>query len=223
MAGLVLVFDLDDTLYDEMTFVKSGFRAVAGYLGETGRIPATKALEFMEDRLKQGREGVFDDLLREYGIFSKRLVRKCLAVYRSHKPEITLAPDAGRCLARFVHYPKYIVTDGNKLVQANKIRALGLEDKVVYAYITHRYGLKHAKPSPYCFLKICEREGVPPSRVVYFGDNPHKDFAGIKPLGFKTVRVLKGPYRLVEKEKEYEAGRKVCSLDEVDEEFLRNL
>ena len=128
MAGLVLVFDLDDTLYEELTFVKSGFRAVAGYLGETGRIPAAEALEFMLERLKQGREGVFDDLLREYGIFSKRLVRKCLSVYRGHQPAITLAPDARRCLARFAHYPKYIVTDGNKLVQANKIKAQGLEE-----------------------------------------------------------------------------------------------
>ncbi len=223
MAGLVLVFDLDDTLYEELAFVKSGFRAVAGYLGETGRIPAAAAMEFMERRLQKGREGVFDDLLREYGIFSKRLVRKCLAVYRGHKPEITLAPDARRCLARFAHYPKYIVTDGNKLVQANKIKALELEDKVVYAYITHRYGLKHAKPSPYCFLKICEREGGSPGEVVYFGDNPHKDFVGIKPLGFKTVRVLKGPYRQVEMGEEYEAGRRVRTLDEVDEEFLRSL
>ncbi len=223
MAGLVLVFDLDDTLYEELTFVKSGFRAVARYLGETGRIPAAAAMEFMERRLQKGREGVFDDLLREYGIFSKRLVRKCLAVYRGHKPEITLAPDARRCLARFAHYPKYIVTDGNKLVQANKIKALELEDKVVYAYITHRYGLKHAKPSPYCFLKICEREGGSPGEVVYFGDNPHKDFVGIKPLGFKTVRVLKGPYRQVEMGEEYEAGRRVRTLDEVDEEFLRSL
>ena len=223
MAGLVLVFDLDDTLYEELTFVKSGFRAVARYLGETGRIPAAAAMEFMERRLQKGREGVFDDLLREYGIFSKRLVRKCLSVYRGHRPEITLAPDARRCLARFAHYPKYIVTDGNKLVQANKIKALELEDKVVYAYITHRYGLKHAKPSPYCFLKICEREGGSPGEVVYFGDNPHKDFVGIKPLGFKTVRVLKGPYRQVEMGEEYEAGRRVRTLDEVDEEFLRSL
>ena len=28
-----VVFDLDDTLYPEISFVKSGFRVVAGYLG----------------------------------------------------------------------------------------------------------------------------------------------------------------------------------------------
>ncbi len=27
-----VVFDMDDTLYDEMTFVQSGFRSVAQYL-----------------------------------------------------------------------------------------------------------------------------------------------------------------------------------------------
>lgn len=221
--GMVLVFDLDDTLYEERTFVESGYTAVAGYLEKTRKFPAAETFDFMRRRLEQGREEVFDDLLREYGIYGKTLVRKCLAVYRGHRPAITLAPDAGRCLKRLTSYPKYIVTDGNKLVQEKKIKALGLDKRVVFSYITHRYGIKHAKPSPYCFLKICAREGVSPAKVVYFGDNPHKDFVRIKPLGFKTVRVLKGPYRLVEKEKEYEAERRIHSLDEVDEAFLQSL
>ena len=29
---MVIVFDLDDTLYDEINFVKSGFKEIASYL-----------------------------------------------------------------------------------------------------------------------------------------------------------------------------------------------
>lgn len=220
---MVLVFDLDDTLYEELTFVKSGFRAVARYLYEQYSIPVQSGMEFMIAKLSSGRGRIFDDLLLHYGIYKKALVRKCVSVYRLHQPEIKLYPEADACLERFRNYPLYIVTDGNKMVQANKIKALGLDKRVKFAYITHRYGIKNAKPSPYCFLKICEREKVTPKEVVYIADNPHKDFVGIKPLGFKTIRILQGQYKNIKLPVTHEADRIIQSLHEINEDLLNKL
>lgn len=220
---MVLVFDLDDTLYEELTFVKSGFRAVARYLYEQYSIPVQSGMEFMIAKLSSGRGRIFDDLLLHYGIYKKALVRKCVSVYRLHQPEIKLYPEADACLERFRNYPLYIVTDGNKMVQANKIKALGLDKRVKFAYITHRYGIKNAKPSPYCFLKICQREKVTPKEVVYIADNPYKDFVGIKPLGFKTIRILQGPYKDLTLSVAHEADQKIQSLREINEDFLNKL
>ena len=217
---MVLVFDLDDTLYEELTFVRSGFRAVADYLNEQYSIPPQSGLEFMLQKLLSGRGRIFDDLLDYHGIYTKKLVRKCVSVYRFHRPEIALYPEADACLERFGNYPQYIVTDGNKVVQNNKIKALGLDRRVKYCYITHCYGIKNAKPSSYCFLKICGRERVSPKEVVYIADNPHKDFVGIKPLGFKTIRVLQGQYKDLILSKEYEADRQIYSLRELNEDLL---
>lgn len=217
---MILVFDLDDTLYEELTFVKSGFRAVADYLNEQYSIPVQTGLEFMLGKLSSGRGRIFDDLLINYDIYKKDLVRKCVSIYRRHRPEITLYPEADVCLERFRDYPLYIVTDGNKVVQQNKIRALGLDQRVKFCYITHCYGIKNAKPSPYCFLKICEREKVSPKEVVYIADNPHKDFVGIKPLGFKTIRVIQGQYKDLILSKEYEANQQIYSLRELNENLL---
>lgn len=217
---MVLVFDLDDTLYEELTFVKSGFKAVAVYLNEQYSIPVETGFEFMLQKLPFGRGRIFDDLLSHHGIYKKDLVRKCVSIYRLHRPEITLYPEADVCLERFRDYPLYIVTDGNKVVQQNKIRALGLDQRVKFCYITHCYGIKNAKPSPYCFLKICEREKVSPKEVVYIADNPHKDFVGIKPLGFKTIRVIQGQYKDLILSKEYEANQQIYSLRELNENLL---
>lgn len=220
---MVIVFDLDDTLYQEINFVKSGFREVAQYLQDNYQVPAERIFDFMIRKLEDGRGRIFDDLLLECGIHSKKTVRKCLSIYRHHRPKIQLTPEAYDCLHRLRNYPLYIVTDGNKLVQSNKIRALGLGEQVRFCYITHRYGVKNSKPSPYCFLKICEREKVSPQDVIYIGDNPHKDFVGIKPLGFKTIRVRKGQYQDVIKPEEFEADYQIKSLAELDDELLEQI
>jgi len=217
---MVIVFDLDDTLYDEMTFVHSGLTAVSKYLERYFMIPLVASQEFWGKRMMFGREGILDDILRHFDLYNKKNVGKCLSIYRGHKPEIQIYPEAELCLNKLGQHPKYIVTDGNKLVQHNKVLALDLYNKVDFVFITHRYGLKHAKPSPYCFYKICKREKVNPDKVVYIADNPNKDFVGIKPLGFKTIRVLQGPYRDFKKPPEFEADYNIRSLAELDVELL---
>jgi len=217
---MILVFDMDDTLYDEWSFVNSGLIAVARYIEEYFMIPFNISSAFISDRMQYGRDHILDDILRYFHIYSKDSVRKCLSVYRRHKPDIQLYHVADNCLNNFRQFPKYIVTDGNKLVQHNKVLAMGLYDRVDFVYITHRYGLEHAKPSPYCFCKICQRENVSADEVVYIADNPNKDFVGIKPFGFKTIRVLQGPYKNLMKPPEFEADYNINTLADLDEEFL---
>lgn len=220
---MVIVFDLDDTLYNEVTYVQSGFRSVAGFLYKTYAISVENSYVSMVKHLKQGRGRIFDDTLQNFGVFSKKAVVQCIHIYRSHIPEIMLYKDSIECLRRLNGFPVYIVTDGNKLVQKNKLMALGLYNTVNFCFITHRYGKKNAKPSPHCFLKICGREKVEPKQVVYIGDNPHKDFVGIKAVGFKTIRIMRGHFKDVVKPSEFEADYQIQSLDELTEDFLRKM
>ena len=219
---MILVFDLDDTLYREITYVKSGFKAVAEYLFSYLGIPKNESLSFMLNHLKsRGRNKIFDATLKHWGIYTINNVKQCVSVYHTHKPHIHLDAAALRCLRRFKHIPKYVITDGNKVVQANKVKALGLEKYIRFSFITHRYGIKHAKPSPYCFEKICKRERVKSSEVVFIGDNPSKDFIKLKPLGFLTIRLLQGSHKTVKLTKKYEANIQIKSLDQLTTELLR--
>lgn len=213
MRVKVIVFDLDDTLYDEIEYVKSGFLAVAQNFCEADTVQNFYQT-MIKELEKNGRGKVFDTALQEYKLYSKKAVRKALSIYRTHLPKLTLPQESQEILEYFLakKTPLYIVTDGNKIVQANKLKALQLHRFIKKSFITHRYGKIHAKPSPYCFEKIAKLEGVAYSDVVYIGDNINKDFVGIKKLGFRTIRIKKGMFADLNKTQEYHAEVEIDSL-----------
>lgn len=213
MRVKVIVFDLDDTLYDEITYVKSGFMKVSKvYMPENPHVMFEKMMEILES---DGRGKVFDNALKHFGFHTRTAATKALGIYRSHMPKICLNEDAREILLHYKNTPLYIVTDGNKLVQERKVKALGLEKFVKKAFITHRYGTIHAKPSPYCFEKIALLEGVKNEEIVYIADNVNKDFIGIKKLGFQSVRISQGMFKEVQKPAEYHANVTIDSLKEL--------
>ncbi len=221
---MIIIFDLDDTLYAELTYVHSGFRAVSRYLRESCGTPEEDVFNSMCTILSQkGRGSVFDDTLRLYSLYSRGLVNRCLSVYRGHTPCIKLYPAAEECLQRLAGYPLYIVTDGNKMVQHRKLAALQLYGRVRRCFITHRFGLRHAKPGSYCFEKIIRAEQASPEEALYVGDNPAKDFVGIKPLGFRTVRVLTGNHRHTQADEQHEAHYRIEDLNDFTTDFLHKV
>ncbi len=221
----VIAFDLDDTLYDETTFADSGFSVVATYIEKRYNIPHSLVYSIFREKAKCSRNRVFDRAFTDLGIYTARLVRECVRIYRTHTPDISLWAEAERCLERFAGFPIYIVTDGNVTAQAGKLKALGLYDHphVKRCILTWRYGRSRGKPSPYCFELICKRERTKPDQVVYVGDNPLKDFVGIRPLGFRTVRVRTGQHGNLEVDAEYRADVEIENLDHLDFKLLRNL
>ena len=48
--------------------------------------------------------------------------------------------------------------------------------------------------------------------MVYIGDNPNKDFVGIKRLGVKTVRVLTGCYKAQQVSRDFDAETTIDNL-----------
>ncbi len=193
---MIYVFDLDDTLYPEITFVQSGFKAVAKGISTLISIDEKTIYNQLIEELNQnGRGKVFNKVLTKHDILSKKEIKRCLHTYRLHTPEISLYPYSDQVLGALSDHPLYLVTDGNKLVQNNKVKALGIENQFKKVFITHRYGVKHAKPSTYCFHKILELEKAQANELVYFGDNPKKDFINLKKEGFRTIRVKTGSYK----------------------------
>jgi putative hydrolase of the HAD superfamily len=192
---MILIFDLDDTLYDERTYVMSGFAAVAAMLHERFGWPESASLAAMKRELaSHGRGAVFDRLLESRGVLSRKLVQICIKTYRHHRPAIQLYPAASRLLPKLAG-PLYLVTDGHKIAQHSKVKALSLDRWFRKCFITHRYGVRNAKPSPHCFGLIARREQAGWRDLVYVGDNPAKDFVGLTPLGVTTVRVLTGQHK----------------------------
>ncbi len=218
-----MVFDLDDTLYRELDFVESGYRSVAAFLAHRHGFSELSVRRKLMKRLRAGRDGVFDDVLGELGVYTRKEVQACLTNYRTHTPRLALPIHARRCLQRFCRGPRYVVTDGNHRVQRSKFKALRLERFIDRAYFTSSYGWRHSKPSPHCFELIRKRERCDPGRIVYVGDNPRKDFVGIKPLGYRTVQVLQGPHRVLKMPASHRAHVTIDGIADLSRELVEDL
>lgn len=216
---MILIFDLDDTLYDEMSFVRSGLAAVAQHGKDVFGWDAEQSFSFMNQVLeREGRGRVFDRWLESHRRLSKSRVTECVQVYRHHRPDLKLFPAARVMLERYHgRVPLYLITDGHKIVQKNKIEALGLFPAFRRVFITHRFGIRNAKPSIHCFEHVRRAEGCSWVDMVYVGDNPAKDFVNLNPLGTLTVRVRTGGHRNVVARTGHDAQISIPDLDGLSE------
>jgi putative hydrolase of the HAD superfamily len=186
----VVVFDLDDTLYLERDFVRSGFAAVGGWLKAHYGISDFEAHAW--ELFLAGRRGdVFDRALAELGLDPQpELVRRLVGVYREHLPSIRLEPAAADLLGALSGRCRLaVLTDGYHGTQGRKIAALALAARCRPIVCTDQWGRAHWKPSPRGFLHIQQALEALPERCIYIGDNPAKDFRAPKALGWRTLRV----------------------------------
>jgi putative hydrolase of the HAD superfamily len=190
VAVSLVVFDVDDTLYLERDYVRSGFTAVADFLLRECGI-ASFQQEAWAAFLRGQRGDIFDTALRTLtGEASRTLVERCVDVYRTHRPDIALLGDADSfltwCSPRF---STAVVTDGPRSSQRAKVLALGLESRMDRIVVTDELGTGWAKPSARSFRLLEQEFGYNGWQCVYLGDNPVKDFVGPRELGWHTVRV----------------------------------
>lgn len=214
---MIIVFDLDDTLYNEKCFVYSGFSEVAKWISLMSNNTSIEIFDHMVKELAiNGRGKIFDNVLEKYLLKTRKNIKKCVSIYRLHKPDIKLESDVVNLLLDLgKNHRLYIVTDGNKIVQNNKIKSLGVEKYIVKAFITYRYGLTASKPSLRCFEIIKNLEKVDWHDMVYIGDNPNKDFVNLNKVNAITIRVLQGDFALIEASKGYDAKFKINKLSDL--------
>ncbi len=177
-----VIFDLDDTLYSEKSYIRSGFRAVSDYLGGDYENALWKNFDL-------GRPAI-DDLLKELEREPEK--EKVLSIYRSHKPDICLYDGASQLIQelRAKGIKIGIITDGRPEGQRNKIKALGLENMVDDVIITDELGgVQFRKPCDIAFRIIVTRWCLNPADVVYVGDNTAKDFQAPQQLGMRSIQI----------------------------------
>jgi putative hydrolase of the HAD superfamily len=185
-----VVFDLDDTLYLETDYVRSGFRQAGMLVDEEFGI---KGFSDVAWRLFQGgqRGNVFDQALRIVGIsIEAQLINELVNRYRNHLPAIALADDAVKCLDSLQStYKLALITDGPVPSQENKIRALDIARFIPLRILTGIWGAGFSKPHPRAFITVQDQMRVSRSECMYVADNPKKDFTSPANLGWTTVRI----------------------------------
>ncbi len=190
-----IVFDLDDTLYPQEAFKRSGFRVVSRWVSEhVGFDPSAVrvALERIMKEKGPSYPHMFDDLAACFGM-DAHLIPKMIQVFIEHEPSIDCHPGVLSMLARLRRdFRLGILTDGRLTVQQRKIRALGLEYAVDAILCSDSMGLE--KPASALFEWFEKTFHLPGDRLIYVGDNPDKDFVGARSRGWGTIRVLTGEH-----------------------------
>ncbi len=199
-----VVFDLDDTLYNQRQHLARAFQAVGKLLEEEvglNKNHVRKRLLELASTHGSASGKLFNLLLEEFEIpVSKRLLKRMVEAFYSYKPR-KLKPykSALEVLTKLkkVGVKLGLLTDGNPELQRFKLKALGVEDYFDAMVVTDEFGRSFRKPHPKGFREILRQLRVKPSEAVYVGDNPYKDFGGGKSIGMLTIRVLTGEYRRV--------------------------
>ena len=212
-----VVFDLDDTLYPEASYCRSGFRVVARELARRGYVDEDEAWRVLcHIHFEEGRDGVFDKASERLG-FPAGIIRELVALYREHEPEgLELHADASELLSSLRGIRKTgIVTDGWLVTQRAKVRALGVDRLVDHVFLADVLGRERWKPHPEPFLRTLEALGIEePSRAIFVGDNPERDVAGALAAGLFPVRIVRPDAHFRERPDPHGA-RTVQSLSEL--------
>ena len=185
-----VLFDLDDTLYSEKDYVRSGYREAAKLLPG---IP--HAAERLWEYFAAGKPAI-DALLCDTGCYTEALKQSCLQAYRLQKPDIALYPEADQLLAALRVQGLFIgiITDGRPEGQRAKLSALGLWDRIDAVIITDELGgIAYRKPHPAAFRLMKEKaenglgKTLCYAQLCYIGDNKGKDFIAPEQLGMRSI------------------------------------
>jgi putative hydrolase of the HAD superfamily len=176
------VFDLDDTLYSEIDFLKSAYKSITYEIAPGIHEQLFKVMI----ELFESGGNPFDYLIERFP--EKKITKeKLLYLYRKHYPDISLREGVLEVLLRIKkkNGSVGIITDGRSVTQRNKIKALGIEKYIDKAVISEEFGFE--KPEPSVF-KIFMEEGNG-KKYYYFGDNISKDFIAPRKLGWYCIGV----------------------------------
>ena len=176
-SSKVFVFDLDDTLYSERDFEKSGIEFVYNKLS-IKHISLEKILDNRNNWIELIIAAANNQITKQ----------TLLDIYRNHSPSIQLYKDSKVFLERLLSkgIDMSLITDGRSITQRNKLRALGIESFFKNIVISEE--VNSEKPSEYNFRLVMDNKIA--ENYIYIADNPKKDFITPNKLGWTSICLL---------------------------------
>ncbi|MFR9018581.1 MAG: HAD family hydrolase [Fusobacterium sp.] len=191
----VIVFDLDDTLYFEKDYVKSGYKIISKYLNQKYGLNEKVIYKEMLFLFYKSPKNIFNRILDKYNIsYSNEDIQNMITLYRNHKPKIKLSKDVRETLIFLLKkdYRLGIITDGFKEAQRKKIQVLHLEKYFEKIIVTDELGenREYWKPHEKSYILMKEYFNVEFNEMIYIGDNISKDFIAPIKLGILPIQII---------------------------------
>jgi len=189
----LVIFDLDDVLFSENDYVKSGFRSVAKILS-SNKITQKKLYREMIKLFKKDSKHVFDNLIKSKYLnldVDSDMVNLMIETYHNHLPDIHPYQRVLSLLKKLRNekISLAILSDGSEHTQKLKIKSLGIQNHVDKIILTDSLGTrkKFWKPSTYGFKLLLDHFKIKANNACYVGDNMSKDFLGPVKLGIIPI------------------------------------
>ncbi len=191
---MIVVFDLDDTLFSEFDFCRSAYHAIANECSSRYNLDAEEIFDAMMQAVLS-HLNPFDALLeifvRSNHSVSDFDIKEWVEKYRRHSPDyLPLAQDVALVFntLKASEAELAIITDGRINTQTAKYKALGLEKFVNGENLIISEATGHDKKSDFNFKLLMSN--YPGEEFVYVGDNPAKDFYYPNLLGWHTICII---------------------------------
>lgn len=176
----VVVFDLDDTIYNELDYLRSAYKEIAMQIDQNKWMHVySKMFSFYRSGIN-----VFQQIATEYNLEIESLI----AMYREHQPDIYLFEGVREIMEAIKAKNGKIglITDGRSSTQRAKIRSLGISSYLDGLVISEEIGTE--KPDLANFRTI--ETSIIGNDYYYIADNLKKDFIAPNALGWKTIGVI---------------------------------
>jgi FMN phosphatase YigB (HAD superfamily) len=166
----VAVFDLDATLYDDTHYYRAADISMARHIAVTAGLPFAEATAALARAREQGGRVRYLDRVCDALALDRSAITGMLRILRTVDVRLTLYPWVEPLFADLAAHgsARYVLTNGNRQQQQNKVCLLGLDDlpvQVIYA-TDHR-----PKPDPAGLRHIINLEGATPRDAVLVGND----------------------------------------------------
>tara|TARA_Y100001954_G_C15604304_1_gene499636 strand:+ start:35 stop:652 length:618 start_codon:yes stop_codon:yes gene_type:complete len=168
------IFDLDDTLYDEILYLKHAYNRISEHIAV--KFGYSKKIIFsylISEFLHFGRHKLFDKLLDEFKL-RKENINDILNILRTvhFENKLSLNSESYKVLSFLIKNKKrvFIVTNGNIVQQKNKVNNIdwrGFENNINFIYANEF----ERKPSNMSFLHLVKFFKINRKDTIMIGDS----------------------------------------------------
>jgi putative hydrolase of the HAD superfamily len=219
-----VLFDLDNTLIDFLTFKKETAKAAASAMVKQG-IPTDEITAYGKIFSVYDEKGIeyqktFGDVIRQYGLeinTAEKIQQAAILAYLRRKFDVLRPYPMTRPVLEKLRqrYKLGVVTDAPRNKAWQRLVLTGLENE--FDFVITKDDTLQEKPHPSPFYLALKKLNMLAPACLFVGDNPDRDIKGAKELGMMTCWAKYGSMR-----KESEADIEIDSIAELPER-LENL
>lgn len=194
-----VIFDLDNTLYDENNYIRA---VCEGFCLQNG-LGMQHIETITKDEFRVRSKDIFGDWLQSFESYTPAYKDELFFLYENLPLDsipplalesIALYDDARELLSWIQGLPFKlgILTNGSLKAQNRKVEILSLKNFGFHIEYARVRGVEYEKPHSDAFMRILSRLQVNADEAIFIGDNPKTDIAGAYNAGLQAIWLKRG-------------------------------